>query len=271
MALARAKINLALHVLGRRDDGYHELDSIVAFADVGDVVTLAPADETAIEVTGPFADAVPRDETNLALRALALFGEIGHAPRPTKVTLEKNVPVASGMGGGSADAAAVLRLAFPDVEPARLARLALKLGADVPVCLHGGLCRMRGIGEQIAPLSLSGPFHAVLANPGIAASTADVFRSLGLKPGERLNDPIALEDDPCSWRNDLTDAAIAVIPEISGVLDELAKAPNAEVVRMSGSGATCFALFQSRARAEAAAAWLAGRQPHWWVRAATLQ
>jgi 4-diphosphocytidyl-2-C-methyl-D-erythritol kinase len=271
MALARAKINLALHVLGRREDGYHELDSIVAFADVGDEISVETAGKTSIEVTGPFAHSVPRDGTNLALRALALATDLGVAPRAVKVTLEKTLPVASGMGGGSADAAAVLKFVFPDVEPAKLAAAALRLGADIPVCLHGAMCRMRGAGERIAPLPASKPLYAVLANPGVAAATADVFRSLGLKPGQRFRDPIASVDDPRSWRNDLSDAAIAVAPEIAGVLDELAKAPEASVVRMSGSGATCFALFETRAAAEMAAAWLSKRQPRWWVRAAALQ
>ncbi|MFN0194259.1 MAG: 4-(cytidine 5'-diphospho)-2-C-methyl-D-erythritol kinase [Aestuariivirga sp.] len=271
MALARAKINLALHVLGRRDDGYHELDSIVAFANVGDVVSLEPAAGNVIEVTGPFARFVPRDESNLALRALALASDLGKVPRPMKVTLEKNLPVASGMGGGSADAAAVLKLAFPDADPVKLAAAALRLGADIPACLHGAMCRMRGVGEQIAPLPAAKPLHAVLANPGVAASTADVFKSLGLKPGQRFGDPIASEDDPHSWRNDLSDAAIAVAPEIADVLDELSNVREAGTVRMSGSGATCFALFETSAAAETAAERIANRQPQWWVRAAMLQ
>jgi 4-diphosphocytidyl-2-C-methyl-D-erythritol kinase len=266
---APAKINLALHVLGRRGDGYHELDSIVAFADVGDVLTLAPAAETSLEISGPFAGQLSSSADNLVLRAHALL----NAP-PVAFHLEKNLPIASGIGGGSADAAAALRALIRVFDlalgPDELNVLALKLGADVPVCLHGKPCRMRGIGEKLEKGTFALPSAIVLANPGRATSTPEVFRQLGLQPGDSFGAAISPGSDAASWRNDLAKPAMNLVPEIGDVVAELRNAKGITCARMSGSGATCFGLSNSLAEAQAAAASLSAQHPTWWVKAATL-
>jgi 4-diphosphocytidyl-2-C-methyl-D-erythritol kinase len=269
---APAKINLALHVLGRRVDGYHELDSIVAFADVGDVLTLELAAQTSLVVTGAFADAVPVTTDNLVLKAFDALNAI-HPLLPVAFQLTKNLPVASGIGGGSADAAAALRgliaLQELQISPTALQTLALALGADVPVCLHGNACRMQGVGEQITPLQSPLPAAILLANPLQACSTAAVFRCMGLQPGDTAG--AALDPrDPSTWRNDMTSAACQVLPEIADVLSALEALPDTQAVRMSGSGATCFATFASVAQAEAAHELMKTSHSEWWVAAARL-
>lgn len=263
---ARAKINLALHVLGRRAGGYHELDSIVGFADVADVVRFFPADEFSLEVTGPFAGDVPAGEENIAMKAARMFAAAFSAHVPCRMVLEKILPVAAGIGGGSADAAAVMRgLAALAGVRADMSGLALRLGADVPVCLMGRACRMRGFGERLEPIAGFSPRPAVLVNPGIALATADVFRELAHMPGA----PIADAADLASCRNDLTAPALRLAPVIADVLDAL-KNNGATPVRMSGSGATCFGLFETMLDAEAAATAILAAQPGWWVRAAMI-
>ncbi len=269
---APAKINLALHVLGRRSDGYHELDSIVAFAEIGDRLTLQSAATTSLSVTGPFGDGLAVDQGNLVLqayRALASYvnGKDRDLP-PVAFQLEKNLPVASGIGGGSADAAAALRglvrFASLDVPAKELGRIALSLGADVPVCLLGKVCRMQGVGELIEPVDLRLPAAAVLVNPRVAVSTPAVFAELGLQPG--ANHGSAL--DPANsgtWRNDLTEPARKLVPQVDEVLAALASATGIEVARMSGSGATCFGLAASLQVAQRAADDLRQAHPHWWI------
>jgi 4-diphosphocytidyl-2-C-methyl-D-erythritol kinase len=266
--LAPAKVNLALHVTGQRSDGYHLLDSLVAFAGVGDRLTAAPAEALSLTVTGPFAGEVPTDASNLVLKAARLIGpELSAA-----ITLEKRLPVASGIGGGSADAAAALRAL------ARLWRLPLPpagavigLGADVPVCLSGVPARMEGIGERVTPLARGLPAHLVLANPGRAISTPAVFARLD----RRDNPPLpplpafAAAADLAAWlggtRNDLQAAAIGLVPEIAAVIDALARTQGCLLARMSGSGATCFGLFPDPAARDRAAAALGAAHPGWWV------
>jgi 4-diphosphocytidyl-2-C-methyl-D-erythritol kinase len=270
---APAKINLALHVLGRRADGYHELDSIVAFADVGDRLTFAPSAGFSIAVTGPFAHQLPPSTDNIVHRAWASLAQrFGVAP--VAVTLEKNLPVASGIGGGSANAAAALRglIRLNDLSPgdAEMRAMALALGADVPVCYGGFACRMRGVGERLAPLTGFAPLHGLLVNPGVAVSTAEIFRAIGLAPGAPYRAEIADAGDLSSWRNDLTEAAVALAPAIAAVLARLEGSPGLMVARMSGSGATCFGVFDSAEAAAAAASALAAEQPGWWVKAARL-
>lgn len=269
---APAKINLALHVLGRRLDGYHELDSVVAFADVGDVLTFAPASETTLSMDGVFAPSVPVTGDNLVLRAYSALVQYGALP-PVAMHLTKNLPVASGIGGGSADAAAALRglvrmfdLRF-DSETMR--EIALSLGADVPVCLYGKACRMQGVGDIITPLEQLPAPAILLVNPLQACGTADVFRSMGLKAGD--NAGMALDVNmSTSWRNDMTDAAQRVLPAISEVLTMLEALPSTRAVRMSGSGATCFALMDNYADAVLAEQRLQLQRPHWWLAAARL-
>ena len=275
---ARAKINLALHVLGRRPDGYHELDSLVAFADVGDRLTFEPAGEFAIAVSGPFAGDLPPPTDNIVCKAWAAAAGYaaarGRPLRPLRVRLEKNLPVASGIGSGSADAAAVLRALFRlnGLKPGRdeSIGLALRLGADVPVCFFQKSCRMQGAGERLTPLENFHPLHAVLVNPRIAVPTAAGFHALGLKPGDSYRAPVADLNDPAAWRNDLTAPALALAPSIADVLAALEAQAGLRLARMSGSGATCFGLFEDDAAARRAAARLAVDHPHWWIKPARL-
>lgn len=272
---APAKINLALHVTGRRPDGYHLLDSLVTFAGVGDQLTLTPAVDLALGITGPEGAGLSPGSDNLVLRAAAAFDPPGPGAR---ITLDKRLPVASGIGGGSADAAAALRglaqlwcRALPD--PARV----LALGADVPVCLHGQTCRMQGVGERLSPASPLPPVWAVLANPRVPVATPAVFRALTSRDNPPL--PVCLPPLPdaaalAGWlsaqRNDLQAAAVTVAPAIGATLQALATLPGALIARMSGSGATCFALFATPAQATAAADRLHRAAPGWWVAAAPL-
>ena len=275
---APAKLNLYLHVTGRRADGYHMLDSLVAFAGCGDVVRAEHAPALALAVTGRFAAGLAAEADNLVLRAArALAAEAGVAPQAA-LTLEKNLPVASGIGGGSADAAAALRLLCglwrlaPD--PAVLDRLALRLGADVPVCLHGRAVRMGGIGEVLTPAPRLPPCGVLLVNPGVAVATAAVFRARagGFSAPARLpdgwGDAAAMAADLAGLRNDLEGPARAVCPAIGDVLSAIAVQPGCLLARMSGSGATCFGLFAEAGAAEHAAAQMA--RPGWWVWAGAL-
>jgi 4-diphosphocytidyl-2-C-methyl-D-erythritol kinase len=272
---APAKINLTLHVLGRRADGYHEIESLVVFADVGDTLTLAPG-SLGLATRGPTAVGAGPPETNLVLKAARLLADRVAGLRLGRFTLDKRLPVAAGLGGGSSDAAAALRLLarLNRLSPAdeRVAEAARLTGADVPVCLDPQTRVMRGIGEILsAPLDLP-CLPAVLVNPGVAVPTKDVFAKLGLDQGRShaaarhldTHDPRAMMAD---GRNDLEAPAIALQPVIAEVLDELRASPKCTLARMSGSGATCFGLFGSARAASAAARALKQRHPGWWVRA----
>ncbi len=281
VAFAAAKVNLSLHVLGRRADGLHDLDSLVGFADVGDRLAFTPGAPLGLTVEGPMAAGLSAGPDNLVRRAASAFAAAYPGSRLGHFTLDKRLPLASGIGGGSADAAAALRLlaaengVAPD-DPA-LHALAAGLGADVPVCLAGHACRMRGTGERIEPLALP-PLAAVLVNPGTAVPTPAVFRALGLAPGEAhaagvpsLAAPLtgeALLSHLAAHRNDLAPPAIAIAPAIADVLVAL-RGAGARLARMSGSGATCFGLFETPQRAADAADRIAAAHPAWWV-AATL-
>lgn len=269
---APAKINLCLHVTGQRSDGYHLLDSLVVFADVGDRVRVVPAEAMTLEVTGPMAAGVPSDETNLAWKAAALFD------LQVAITLEKHLPVASGIGGGSSDAAATLFAVADLVDTTTLPAGATELGADVRVCLARQAARMRGIGDEVQPLEGVPELHAVLANPGIEVSTPEVFAALETKSNAPMPKRIprwrgawSAIDWISKQRNDLEEPARRIAPVIGDVLDALTALPGARLARMSGSGATCFALFEERAEADAAADMLADAHPDWWVTAATLR
>ena len=275
---AHAKINLALHIIGRRSDGYHELDSIVAFADVADVLTIGPATEVSISLSGPFANDLPPDGENIILKAWYLLA--GYAGKknlpfsPVKFHLEKNLPVASGIGGGSADAAAALRgltqsfkLSIP---PQNLNELALRLGADVPICLVQKSSRMRGIGEIVEPIDIDLPSGIVLVNPRVPTPTSRVFETLGLAQGQSFGTAIGDLSDIRNWRNDLTSPAIKIVPEIASVLESLNSQPGIICARMSGSGASCFGLFESLERAQVVANVISVTHSNWWVEATTL-
>ena len=269
---APAKINLALHVLGRRLDGYHELDSVVAFADVGDQLAFALNDETTLSVDGPFSAEVPVSAENLVLKAYSVLNRHSKLPN-VSIRLTKNLPVASGIGGGSADAAAALRalirmfnLRF-DSETMR--EMALSLGADVPVCLHGKACRMQGVGDIISPLERLPAPAILLVNPMQPCGTKDVFLAMALNPGDVAGSALNI-NEPLAWRNDMASAAQLVLPVINDVLESLRLLPDARAVRMSGSGATCFALFDTRSMADKAAVLIRQLHPSWWVAPADL-
>ena len=277
-AFAAAKVNLALAVTGRRDDGYHTLDTLVAFADVGDRLELEQADRLSLDVSGPFGRSLTRDADNIVLRAARAHLSRSDAPDPVRLRLDKVLPVASGMGGGSADAAAALRLLnaasrAPLGEDA-LSAIALSLGADVPMCLRGRPVRATGIGDILDRVALP-TLHAVLVNPLVAVPTQAVFAALASRGNAPLDAPPAKEcaDTWLDWladqRNDLERPALQVAPVIAEVLDALAR-NDAAVVRMSGSGATCFGLYPTAAAAARAGGRLQDARPGWWVRACLL-
>lgn len=269
--LARAKVNLALHVTGRRADGYHLLDSLVAFADCGDCITVAPAATLSLTITGPFASGLSVPD-NLILKAARAL----HPTRGARITLEKNLPLASGIGGGSADAAATLHaLSRLWSLPLPAPETVLALGADVPVCLSGQPARMQGIGELVTPVQLPGA-GLLLVNPGVALSTAEVFRSLTARANPPLPDPPTFINAQglATWlaaqRNDLQAPASALAPVIAETLAALAQTPGTLLARMSGSGATCFALYPDSTAARLAAAQLRMIHPTWWITATSL-
>jgi len=277
---APAKINPTLRVLGRRADGYHDIESLVAFAGVGDALTFTPGGDLALTVGGPTAAAAGDVADNLVLTAAHALAERVAGLRLGRFTLSKRLPVAAGLGGGSADAAAALRLLAranglaPD-DP-RLMQAARATGADVPVCLDPRARLMRGIGDILSdPLDLPRLF-ALLVNPGVAVATADVFAALAAPPAGQ-NGPAALPEggaallaEIAGGRNDLEAPAIELEPAIADALAVLRKLPGCRLARMSGSGATCFGLFYSSRAASAAARTLRVAYPAWWVRATVL-
>ncbi|WP_374626686.1 4-(cytidine 5'-diphospho)-2-C-methyl-D-erythritol kinase [Devosia sp.] len=278
---APAKVNLALHVTGRRADGYHELESLVVFADVADEIVARPSRADSLAVTGPFAAAAGGGEGNLVARALAAFRARWPEAAGTglAVELRKNLPVAAGLGGGSADAAAMLRLlarrSATSIPPAALAELALRLGADVPACLFSRPCEMRGVGEIIHPLPTFPATHIVLVNPLLPVATADVFRRLARRdnpPLPPLPQPLTRPAQLGLWlagtRNDLEPAAVALLPVIGELIAEMAGLEGCVLARMSGSGGTVFGLFGSAAQAHQAAHELRRTRHGFWVAAA---
>jgi 4-diphosphocytidyl-2-C-methyl-D-erythritol kinase len=281
---AFAKINLTLRVLGRRQGGaqvgYHEIESLVAFADLADTLTLQSGGTIGLDVSGPFAGASGPPADNLVLKAAAALARCVEGLKAGHFQLEKNIPAAAGLGGGSADAAAALRLLARanglGIDDARLMVAALETGADVPVCLASRACKMRGLGERLSPPLELPLLPAVLVNPGAALATRDVFARFGGRFDSRDDgaevprEPDALMDWLAHRGNDLTPAAIACLPVIAEVLAALRAAPGARLVRMSGSGATCFALFATAGEAAAAAWMLEARHAGWWVCPATI-
>lgn len=269
--LARAKVNLTLHVGAviqtGKWKGYHPIESLVVFADFGDVLTFTPAAQTAVHYEGPFSEnfADINDGENSILKALSSCD----VKETQHIHLEKNIPIAAGLGGGTADAAAVLRLFDPNgkIEPT-------KIGADGPVCYVSQTAMMEGIGEIITPQSGLGQISAVLINPGIAVSTGAIFTAMDSAPRPDVPAKTSRQGDllsrALSGSNDMQDAAIAQAPIISDVLRALAQQNGCELARMSGSGATCFGIFRSDAQARAAAQAIALAHTGWWVRACRL-
>ena len=285
----RAKVNLTLRVAGRRFDGYHDLESVVAFADCADRLSLLPGPELQLKTTGPLANSCGDLADNLVLKAARLLGERVSGLKVGVFTLDKVLPVAAGIGGGSADAAAALRLlarvnglALGD---ARLAEVAQLTGADVPVCVASRACVMTGVGETLLPLALP-RLACVLVNPRVAVATKDVFEALGLRSGDLLVgatdviQAVAWPEDGAgaddwieafaSGANDLQEPACRIQPVIGEVLSALGEADGARLVRMSGSGATCFAIFDDAVAAQAAARKIQLAHPQWWVHAGML-
>ena len=284
---ALAKVNLSLRVVGCRTDGYHELESVVAFATAGDRLSLAPGPAFALHVDGPFQTALAGE--NLVTKAVRLTAEaaaaVGGRLLSGHIQLTKTLPVAAGLGGGSADAAAALRL-LQRANPGLAGQLdwphlALQLGADVPVCLISRAALMTGIGERLFPIANLPPAAILLANPRVPLSTADVFRALA---ASLVSSAEPAPPQPPAFRdfehmiavlqasgNDLEPVALRLCPPVGEVLACLARLPGARLVRMSGSGPTCFAVFATVAAAAAAAEALRQSQPIWWIAAASLQ
>lgn len=278
---APAKINLALHVTGRRPDGFHDLESLVVFAGVSDEIVARPAKKDSLVIKGPFAAAAGSGDANLVARAVAAFRARwpDHVSGGVAIELRKNLPVAAGLGGGSADAAAALRvmveLGSGPIGHAELVEVAVALGADVPACLVGRPCEVRGKGEIVHALPRFPTCHLVLVNPLVPVVTADVFRRLeqrsnpGLSP---LPDPLTRPAQLGIWlaetRNDLEPPAIALVPAIGELIASVATIDGCILARMTGSGGTVFGLFGSAARAHQAAHDLRDRWPGYWVAAA---
>jgi 4-diphosphocytidyl-2-C-methyl-D-erythritol kinase len=284
---APAKLNLTLEITGKRPDGYHLLDSLVGFTAYGDTLAAEPDDGLRLILDGPFGATLQGDTAeNLVLRAARLLAEAGGVPARARLRLTKNLPVASGIGGGSSDAAAALAVlaALWRLSPAPedLQRLALTLGADVPVCLEARGARLEGIGERISPIPALPPAPIVLVNPGIGLATPKVFAertgpfSPGPGPAGVLRDGVpadaaALAEALKPYGNDLMAPAIRLLPVIAEMLQALEAAPGCLLARMSGSGATCFALFATDDAAERAAATLSQANPAWWAVATRLE
>lgn len=274
-ALAPAKINLYLHVVGRRDSGYHELDSLIVFADIHDLVAIESADSLGLTLEGPFARALGNDPSNLVLRAAQALADQAGLQRGASITLSKNLPVASGIGGGSADAAATLRALNKfwqaGLDDSALSRLGQSLGADVPVCIFGRTARVQGIGEHIEPGPELPEIGLLLVNPGVAVSTAAAFSGRAGAFSQPVDLPGSFDSAASlagflsHCHNDLLDPARRLAPEIDAVLADIARQPDCLFAALSGSGATGFGIFAKVETASAAAAALQSVRDSWWV------
>ena len=283
---APAKINLFLHLVGRRADGFHLLDSLIAFTDYGDELSAEAAGDLSLAIDGPFAAGLSPAEDNLVLRTARLLMAEAAVTHGARLRLTKQLPVASGIGGGSADAVAAMKALTQlwdlHIPAARLAELALQLGADLPVCLVGRPSFVCGIGEDIRPVPPMPDLHILLVNPLIPLPTVDVFRRRAAGPDAarfgnsgRWSGTLAADDDLfrrlADCRNDLTDAAIAIVPAIADVLEAIGGQAGCRLARLSGSGATCFGLFSDATAARMAAAAILNSRPGWWAVATRLR
>ena len=276
---APAKINLYLHVVGRRANGYHELDSLIAFTDEFDVLTLEPSDGLTLEIEGTFSRRLPDPDDNLVLRAARALGEAAGVNPVARIRLRKELPVAAGLGSGSADAAAALRglaqLWGIDPEKVDLKEVGFSLGTDIPACLVSDTVHVGGVGEHLEAGPELPDAGIVLINPGVTLSTPSVFRARrgGFSPEAPMMKPpgslAGLVRELEDRSNDLTEPALRLAPVIREVLSALEAAPGCRLARLSGSGATCFGLFDDPAAAEAAAATL--DMDGWWVRPTTFR
>ena len=277
---APAKVNLTLQVVGRRSDGYHLLDSLVVFAGVGDSLRFTASDQLSLAIDGPTAGGLAAEPDNIVLQAARLLAETADLMPRAAISLTKRLPVAAGIGGGSADGAAALRglcrLWGLSADQATLEAIGLRLGADLPVCLRGQPTRMAGIGERLEAAPALPPAWLLLVNPRVAVPTPAVFKA---RQGP-FSEPSPLTESPADAAalaralqtrpNDLTAPAVALAPVIGTVLAAIAAQPDCLLARMSGSGATCFGLFAEQPGAAAAAAAVAQAEPGWWVTAAPL-
>ncbi len=279
-SVARSKVNLFLHVTGKRADGYHLLESLVVFPDCGDRITVKKGKELTLEVIGRFSHLVGSTEENLAMKAAYLLRSESGTEEGAHIILEKNLPVAAGIGGGSADAAATLKslnilwnIGFSEVQ---LRQIGLALGADVPVCLYGKPAIMSGVGERISGLRKFPKFYILLVNSGISVATKNVFGRLEI--AEKVSFPVDLNEltalelftSLASMRNDLETPALEVAPVIGSVLSMIREQKHCQLARMSGSGATCFGLFEEAEAAQIAARDIQAHHPDWWVQAAAV-
>lgn len=276
---APAKINLYLHVLGRRSDGYHNLDSLIVFADVSDEIEVSPSSRLGLKLLGPFAHDLETTDWggNLVFLAARALAESSGMDMSVALTLRKNLPVAAGLGGGSSDAAATLKalcrmwgLVISDSE---LHAIAKGLGADVPACLDQSSVFVGGVGEDLSPAPELPEAWLVLVNPGVPLMTAEVFRQFD-PPGSDVarfdaapRDVYAMATTLAARSNDLEAVAIRLVPQIADVIDVLEKCEECLLARMSGSGATCFGLFADEAAARSAALGISERHSSWWVKA----
>ena len=282
--LARPKVNLTLEVTGRREDGYHLLQSLVVFPEGGDQLEISASDDLILRVDGPFGGGVPADVNNLVLKVAMYLRDKYNVPEGAALKLKKNLPIASGIGGGSADAAAALRglnrfwnLGLSDRE---LEKIGLQFGADIPVCVRSLACFMEGIGDQLSlPVQVPG-MTILLINPGVSVSTPSIFSELNYPMGSQkggaelpenfsnIREFLGYASGHC---NDLQPPAIFLVPEIADVLDSFSEIETCLFYRMSGSGATCFGLFRCLEEASAAAATISSKHPDWWVFTASLK
>jgi len=278
---APAKINLFLYVGDQRADGYHALQSLMVFADVGDELMIESADDLSLAIEGPFAAALKGESDNIVLKAARALAKRANVTPNAKLTLAKNLPVASGIGGGSADAAAALRglckLWQVKLTEADLQDVALSLGSDVPACLKGRPCWVEGIGERLTVIPIFPLLHIVLINPGVAVSTADAYRMLETKSGTGREHPATFRDANAllgfleTTGNDLEAPARKLAPLICEVMAALCEDEATLLARMSGSGATCFGLYGSSDAARETASKIGTANPGWWVKAAKIQ
>jgi 4-diphosphocytidyl-2-C-methyl-D-erythritol kinase len=278
--LAKAKINFYLHVTGKRPDNYHVLDSLVAFSDVGDKLEIIPADEITVTVTGPFAEVVPAKDNSVikAAQALKTQFKVTHG---AAITLHKNLPAGAGLGGGSADAAAALRLLsrFWKLKPTapELHKISIGLGADVPACLRSTTLYVGGIGETLESGPVMAGLPIVLVYPGKPLLTRDVFMAHKAAFSSAPRHPHAFAERNAliqflqKNKNDLQSTAITLLPEIGKALDALKTEQGCQLARMTGSGSTCFGCFSDISEAQAAAQKIAEKNPSWWVKPAVIQ
>lgn len=278
-ALAPAKVNLFLHVGPPGEDGYHPLASLAVFADVGDRVAVERADEFSLETSGPFAGAITGGPNLIETALDALARSVGRERLGLCVRLDKRLPVAAGLGGGSSDAATVMKLARNvlglDLDDGALARIAAPLGADMAMCLNGRAVIAEGIGERLSPAPRLPDIHAVLANPGVPSATGAVYRAYDAAPRTDVDVPAAPAGfrsvaDLADWlkttRNDLARPAIGLAPPIGQAVQAMAAAPGVLLARVTGSGATVFGLFEDGVAARTAAEGLSRAHPDWWIR-----